>query len=554
MWPLEPLTSLSPAVRADTVGYNNATGDASDRILLTNVLRAKYLAPLDLGQLSSISGTLSLQGSLAFTLPWGHGISGTGLNNAQNVVNPGVMGSTTPTYTYTPLNTEGFILSILQPVSASYVLTQWQAGVSRELLLMLFVKEIDFPHVSKNKDTGEDEVSTKRYINDPDNAQRFFAFQNLVGNLLYAGAELKAIDILDPVGPPFSLYASVGSSVAETKNDYKTTPAGAATPTAPPVKSSTVITTTTGTLADQNGFSLITTSNDGQYHVGNAPSDSMENGGQLYRVYAGQVELCVDSEKMMTAQHPIPQLAPVVPGLKALEKKPKEQSEQTNALSAFAASGKAGGMAANQASGQAQQPSASPHGGAAGQSSGASSGQAMTAALQAGRVSALVSSDGCYADETVLKKFTEQDFQSASEHFVHIQWRSVSEIFDYLGAVLRYQARTGSPVNLVWTDEALQDSTIRYASAFDAPGVPPLHEVSPLNASPQIFFAVYKDGSSDIRASYNSESVAPNEVDPANPRADGTMPILSMLSTLVDYASQPGTISTSAPLRLLPIP
>ena len=151
-----------------------------------------------------------------------------------------------------------------------------------------------------------------------------------------------------------------------------------------------------------------------------------------------------------------------------------------------------------------------------------SSGPAMTAALQAGRVSALVSSAGCAPDETVLNLFTEQNFQDASERFVHVQWRSVSEIFDYLGAVLRYQARARKPFNLVWTNK--QDSTIRHDPVLHT--IPlPKEQDSTLTPTP-IFFAVYSDGSSNIRASYNGESVAPNKVEAMQPTADNTMSIL----------------------------
>ena len=320
-WPLEQVTSLSPAVGADMVGYNRATGDASDPILLANVLRAEYRAPLDLGQLSSLSGTLSLQGTLGFTLPFGHGASSGKPNNAQNVAMPSVMGSTTPIYTYTPLDTQGFILSILQPVQGSYVLTQWQAGVSREMLLMLFVKEIDFPADANYQNTYH--VYTKRYINDPDDPARLIAFRNVVGKMLEAGAELKAIDILDPIGPPFSLHASVS-----------TTDSTHATTTSP------------ATMSDQTGFGLITSQNDYQYHVGNAPKEKLPDAGQLYRVYAGQVELCVDKKKMDDAGYHVPQLGEKgfeIPNeLRGEFQKPegtKLLSQETNALAVKGATG-----------------------------------------------------------------------------------------------------------------------------------------------------------------------------------------------------------------------
>lgn len=503
--PFESLSSLSPAVRADTLGYNDAVGDASDRILLSNVLRAKDLAPINLSQLSTLSGTLTLQGTLGFSLPWGHATT-----NGQNTGTPSVTGSTTPTYTLSPLNTQGFMLSILQPVSASYVLNRWQAGMPRELLLLLYVKEIDFPAGT----TPDGKNTTERYINDPDDPAHFSAFLDLVKTLIAANAQLKAFDILDPIGPPFSLYAAV-------------TPPANTPPPPNPIPA---------TNADQTGFGLITGNNDGQYHAGNAPvgkADTTPPGksGQLYRVYAGQVELCADAEAMKNAHFTIPEIAPSLPGAKGLSA--LELSQQTTGLAGKIA---AFAMAPSTGGGAPTGPGGGGHGAPAGGGpAAATSGQAMTAALQAGRVSALVDAAGCQPDEILLKPFSEDQFQLASQKFVHIQWRSVSEMFDYLGAILRYNDSTGEP--FPFTTEP--DLTVA-----GSPG----KERAP------IFFAVRLHGPGHLSVTYNDRDFAVADIDPKAPTADYTRPILGMLSTLVDYSAQPSTVSTSAPLRLLPIP
>jgi len=513
--PIQAVTSLSPAVQADTLGYNDAVGAASDRILLSNILRAKYLEPLNLSQLSSVSGTLALSGTLGFNIPWGKASM-----MGQNSAAPSVTGSTQPIYALSPLNTQGFTLQILQPVSQAYVLNRWQAGVPRELLLFLFIKEINFPVL------GDDTVvSTKRYINDPDNEPHFAEFQKLISTLITARAELKAIDVLDPVGPPFSLYAAPTSTQAPT-------------PTTPP--------TTPPTNVDQNAFGLITGSNDVQYHVGNADSRRLSDGGQLYRVYSGQVELCVDAQSMAAAGFPIPKIAPALPTIIGLER--SLQAEQESAVAAKQVNRSTVAAAASVAAASAQGGGGSKAGGGAGGGGGgaasasASSSQGMTAALQAGRVSALVSSEGCHADQVVLKKFTEKEFADASKRFVHIQWRSVSEIFDYLGAILRYNDRASSPT---------------HPAPFHFTVVPD-PTVMPTSGSGQltetILFAVYKNVTGSLYVNHGNEFFVVRETDPAAPDIDYTMPILSMLSTLVNYASQPSTISTSTPLRLLPIP
>ena len=123
--PIQALTSLSPAVQADTLAYNDAVGGASDQYY-----RAKYLEPLSLSQLSSVSGTLSLSGTAGFTLPFGvAGSMGGNKVLGQNQAMPSVTGSTQPIYALSPLNTQGFTLQILQPVSTAFILNRWQAGV-----------------------------------------------------------------------------------------------------------------------------------------------------------------------------------------------------------------------------------------------------------------------------------------------------------------------------------------------------------------------------------------------------------------------------------------
>jgi hypothetical protein len=548
--PIEALTSLSPAVGAGTLGYNDAVGDAADQILLTNILRAKDLEPLNLSQLSSISGTVSLSGTAGFTLPFGfEGSMGGNKVTGQRSAMPSVTGSTTPTYTVTPLNTQAFTLSILQPVSPAYVLNRWQAGVSRELLLLLFIKEIDFPAPDGGTST------TTRYINDPDNEASFLAFSGLVHSLVVANsAELKAFDILDPVGPPFSLYASV---------------------TLPGKSGATSGGTSPDTLADQTGFGLITNANDGQYHVGNVISSSkagpsanqsISKGGQLYRVYAGQVALCVSGN---IGNFQVPEIAPPrpvtpPPHVNAATYKHSQAVGMVLKRLALAAAVQTSSGTANPSGGGATKGAA---GGPSPSAGGGSSTQGMTAALQAGRVSAIVAADGCKFDQIVLDQFEEGDFQTASQSFIHIQWRSLSEVFDYLGAILRYNERhhkpelepstapsCSTPPSSTSSPAALPEN-LRSPFQFPVCGDPSVVKVSEFPTEPQsaILFAVYHGIIGNLSVRHNGKLVEIADSNPNSPKSNYTRTVLSMLSALVNYAAQP-TVSTTTPLRLLPIP
>jgi len=658
--PLKNTTSLSPAVESASVGYSEAVEYASDKILLENILRMRDFEPLNLSQLSSVSGALSLQGTAGFSLPWGTGLSGTsgsigttasttttangsttttpGVGQpgvpfsvvAQKTATPSVTAGTSPTFTVTPLNTQAFTLNIMQPISSTYVLNRWQAGIPRELLLLLFVKEIDFQVTDENGNHG-----SMRYLNDPDNEEHFAAFLKLVDFLLRNNAQLKAIDVLDPVGPPFALYAATQPTSAAA-SDLRTN-------------------------ADSNGFNIITSSADGQYHVGNSlvvtstaalniPTPSTLPltipGAQLYRVYAGQVELCVDPPQSDAdkEKYPVPSvdeapsdtrlneavnlLSATPPALVDHGKGPhislnkveteklskddvkltdggmtspvisdKDQttipnqeldkiaddSRKTSGSSSEVKTQKASkdflekaveearqlngrdALLAAYVSQQTSSPGANPNPGGGGsqgggarngsssQSGGGSSMQVLTAALQAGRVSAIVSSVGSDFDEVVLDEISEKDFQKTSQKFAHIQWRSVSEVFEYLGGVLRFNQRRNQPLTFEYTDQT-NDSWV----AEDSASFPT--ELFPIRGAPKQFkgASIVFDAKSGVfgrlSIQHNGFVYSVTDGSEKEDKRDYSMIVLSMLNQLVNYSSVSGGVSSSTPVRLLPIP
>jgi hypothetical protein len=551
-FPIKQVTSLSPSVKADAVAYNDAVGDAADGILLNNILRSEYIEPLNLSQLSSISGALSLQGTVAFSLPWGTGTGGAPSSIGQRSAAPGVTASTSPTYTLTPLNTQAFIQSILQPVSPAYVLNRWQAGISHELLLLLFVKEIDFPR----KTSG----IPYSFINDPDDVARFTAFRNLIDSLVLDDAELKTVDVLDPVGPEFTLNTAFSEATTKaTVTTYKTDTATGITP--PPTTNTTA---PRNLNADSTGFTQITGNTDGQYHFGNVlDSEKKIVRGQLYRVYAGQVELCVNPNNLRVPAYADSDSKEAIFGLATETAVTNPPTPPPTFTSAF--KGGAHPSTSPSASGAGAPTTATGKGTAATTPSPAGSPQALTAALLALRTSAMVNAAAAKGDEIVLEKSDESGFQSNSAHFVHIQWRSVAEIFDYLGAILRYnESHSDDNLDLRRTDPNVINnwpSPTDVSAAADAS----VHTASPLpaafNLQPAIFFRVYHDNAehpqfswAHLTAIFHGDHYWVPDIDPKRPNIDDTKVIMAMLNTLVDYSSQPGPASTSAPLRLLPIP
>ena len=69
-----------------------------------------------------------------------------------------------------------------------------------------------------------------------------------------------------------------------------------------------------------------------------------------------------------------------------------------------------------------------------------------------------------------------------------------------------------------------------------------------------ILFALTKDGNGILGTICNGLYFAVADVDPNAPTEDYTRTVLVMLSILVNYAAQSESVSSSAPVRLLPIP
>lgn len=590
--PINNISSLSPAVREGALGYNGAVGDAADQILVANILRSKDFAPLNLSQLSSISGALSLQGSLGFTLPFGApGHSGGQESSGQDSAAPSISGGTTPTYTLTPLNTQGFTLTTLQPIFANYVLDLLQNGFPREILFSIFIKEIDFP--AHDGDPGP-----YRYVNDPDDQGQFLAFEDMVIALVQDKVALKTVDVLEPVGPEFGMYAVPSNRSKATTTyigkDGKPLPY---TPPTPPVSYGQVVDTVPDQIknVDQAGFGLVTGASDAQYHVGNADS----NRSQLYRVYPGQIVMCVDHSTI--GGNKVPVISPFSDKTSKGEPNPRAptalqthsapflqlalaseagvQSDATSGgtfdLAAVAApfalpapsSGTGTGSSGSTSTPSASSPGGGSKGGGGSPAASSTPSQATIPALQASRISALVTDDGCQHDQVILKDFSDDHFSEKSSQFVHVYWRSVTEVFQYLGAILRYNDGPGqgkafavpiSPDPMVARATIPADSsqTANLQCAIILPkDYKPASDPSKTSNGPCAkLFEVREGGLGSLRVSYNERYYAVADIDPHSPKADYTRPLLSVMSTLVNLASQPSSIQPSTPLRLLPLP
>jgi hypothetical protein len=474
------IPSLAPRLHDSAVAYDAAISDINDRVLLANIVRARDHLPLSITELSTVTGTMSEQATLGLSVPVGGGTGTT----PRTTVTPSVQVGTTPTFSMAALNTRGFTLNIIQPISPVYVASKWNSGIAHELLLLLFVKDIQFadsyaPSMEDCARGGSvpaaanlpaptssqlptDSVKPLRapgtpliachhkFINDPDSAEEQRAFKAVVESML-PSVELKVMTILDPVGPPFPfLPLSVG-------------PQGTIKPELNPL----------------DAYVLTTHIGDGRYHVGNHEGTGQ---GQLYRVYTNQVAVCADDPiktvdgifyiypvgaDIAAARHAeaSPVAAPRLPftqdredrledfknqcesgapfethachAAKSLTRKP----QSLNGTHEFASyslirSVTVGGAAAGSVERTGGE---SARVGSRTGSEPVGSATEVGASLQQNRIGAFLRADDCYEDQTIREPTAESEYQKYIETLGHIEWRSISEVFQYLGAVLRQQ-------------------------------------------------------------------------------------------------------------------
>ncbi len=238
-----PIYTLSPAVKESARRYSDVMDDFADQALLANVLRAKDYAPMNFNDLSSITGALSLSGTLGATFPFGPYVGNrpyptTTLGSYKDTLSPSISGSSSPVINIGTLNTQGFMMTMIQPISTTYVLSKWDSH-PHELLLYLFVKSIRFPGEDdspKGCKPVDSPTCSMRMVhrNDPDNEDDFRDFQLLMSQLVSkenndgdvgGNVDMRALNLLDPLGEPIP----AGRTYSATTPMPTPTPAGTAT-------------------------------------------------------------------------------------------------------------------------------------------------------------------------------------------------------------------------------------------------------------------------------------------------------------------------------------
>jgi hypothetical protein len=220
-----PLTacSLGDAINHQIFDYYQVNDQASNQIILLNILYARDGAPLHFSELSQIRGQMTASTSASTTFPFGP------FNHAtmipRNLATIGATVSTSPSFDIVSLDTKDFTAGVMAPITPQAIRFFLDEGIDYRMVMMLLVSGIR-PAGSSEMVLNAPNDSRKVCIETPhqlgtnaelanyriaaagetcaNNFSEFFAFLSIVNhiNRLYpVSVQMPP----KPVGPPFNL-------------------------------------------------------------------------------------------------------------------------------------------------------------------------------------------------------------------------------------------------------------------------------------------------------------------------------------------------------------
>jgi hypothetical protein len=477
--------SLAGSIQRSAVDYNATVANYNDQMLMYTVLRARDEAPINILALSTITGALNLQagigGSSVYNSP------GSSASRITGTAVPTFGTSSSPTWSMASLNTRGFTLGIIQPISPMYVVSKWDTGIDREFLLRLLIKSINV----------QEDGHYRSYLNDPDSPEEMQEFTRRL-HAWIPHMSMRALTVIEPLGPAYD--AQTITRTTRTWQDSKNS------------SGSTRVETNEAAnpAADAllGAYEHLLPLGSGNYYVGNARSSdgSVEN-LQLYREFAQQVVLCVPRTD--------------------LDRDPDVEKTDSEALKSYALALKA---ASRNGAGKTGDPTSS---GQLITNGTKSAGRevipeaSLATNLKAERIAAVLPLAACSRTELVLPQYTEEENSANSGTYSHIEWRSIAEVIQYLGAILRAGDAAAS-----WTE-----------SSSYAPDRQHL-----------LFSVTRHTGPGFAEVSYRGDRYVIHS--PAdNPGAavkDHSLQALSLLNELVSTAKVQSDIPNTQPIQIIP--
>lgn len=182
-------------VADQNVNMSLAVEEANNRMLLLNVVRAYHRQPFHFFRVGVVRGPAGL-GSVTTALPLPFGPDFTAqVYNFSAGYKPDQ-----PSFDLTPLDSQEFMQGITKPISPRLIGYYLDQGWPRQLLLHMFVREIE---IYENVDNVT--RKTGRYLNYPQNEDDMQKFSRVVASLRRCEIDLAEEKVVQKHGPPLTL-------------------------------------------------------------------------------------------------------------------------------------------------------------------------------------------------------------------------------------------------------------------------------------------------------------------------------------------------------------
>jgi hypothetical protein len=461
--------SLASSIQRSAVDYNATVANYNDQTLVYTVLRARDEAPINILALSTITGALNMQAGIGSSTAYNS--PGSSASRITSTAIPAIQTSSSPTWSMASLNTRGFMLGIIQPISPMYVVSKWDTGIDREFLLRLLIKSINI----------QEDGQYHSYLNDPDSPEEMREFTARL-HAWIPHMSMRALTVIEPLGPAYD--AATITRTTETWDETKSSDK--------PTRVQTHEAANPAMDALLGAYEHLVPLGGGSYYVGNARStDGSVQSLQLYREFAQQVVLCVPRAD--------------------LNRDTAEGEDDSGALGRYAQALKSAAKSGQRAGGGPEIiPEAS-----------------LATNLKAERIAAVLPLAACGRTELVLPQYTEAENSANSGTYSHIEWRSIAEVIQYLGAVLR-----AGPAATTWTE----------SSAGGADTTHLLFAVT-RHSGPGFATVAYRGDRYVIHSPADTPDAAVK---------DHSLQALSLLNELVSTAKVSSDIPNTQPIQIIP--
>jgi hypothetical protein len=493
--------SMAASIQRDALDYNAGVANYNDQMLIYTILRARDEAPINLLALSTINGSISVQAGLSAGSTYQMIDAAASSHQITGAITPTVQATASPTWSMASLNTQGFTLGIIQPISPMYIVSKWSTGLNREFLLRLFIKSI---HLTEAGGYHE-------YLNDPNSPAAMAEFAAKLHSW-FPRVSMRVLTVLEPLGPPLDPSTVTSVSTHWDPNRKSQLPdrvekTEAANP---------------GNASLLGAYQYLMPLGGGSFYVGNA-APAVANGPsrlQLYREYPQQVVVCVSRPALGTE--------PLTSSSAPLG----DEKEEEQAISAYAlalkSAAKGGAGTGSPSSGPPATSGGAASGGNHGSGSIPSPSSSLSSNLKVDRVAAVLPLGACGQSELVLPAYTEEENATFSGTYSHVEWRSIEEVINYLGALLR--ARNAEAVK--WTDT-------------DASGRAISHRMFELSSDSKPGFTQvnYRDRRYAIQTDDDRDAMAPQ---------NHSLQALSLLNELISAAKVSSDIPNTQEIQFVP--